>query len=113
MEMDEISFNQYQRLAKTTDIYPEEQALICHIFGLLSEAGEVADKVKKIFRDKNGKFSDESKKEIAYELGDVLWYISNIAYDIDFTLDEIQEINIQKLSDRKERNKIGGSGDHR
>lgn len=108
-----MSFNTYQRLAKTTDIYPKESALICHVLGLTSEAGEVADKIKKVIRDNSGEFSTEKKLEIAYELGNVLWYISRIADDLGYGLNQIQELNLMKLDDRKNRNKLNGSGDYR
>jgi len=66
-----------------------------------------------MYRDDNGVFSIERIISIAYELGDTLWYLSLIAHDIGYSLEEIANMNIQKLADRKERNKIGGSGDHR
>lgn len=108
-----MTFNEYQSLAKNTDIYPSDHALDCHVFGLTNEAGEVAGKVKKIYRDNAGNFTHSKKLEIAKELGDTLWYLSNIAYDLEITLEDIAVMNIQKLADRKERNMIGGSGDHR
>ena len=108
-----MTFNEYQSLAKSTDIYPPDKALVCHTLGLTNEAGEVAGKIKKIYRDNNGKLSTEKEDEIAQELGDVLWYLARLANDIRYNLDTIATININKLSDRKERNKLGGSGDHR
>ena len=108
-----MNFDNYQMQAKVTDIYPIESALICHSLGLASEAGEVAGKIKKVIRDNNGKFTPEYKIAIAYELGDVLWYLSRLAEDIGFSLDNIATMNITKLSSRKERNQLGGSGDHR
>ena len=108
-----MNFNEYQIASEYTDIYPLEMALIWHILGLTNETGEVAGKNKKIYRDANGKLSPEKKHEIAQELGDVQWYLSRLAADIGYTLEEIVIMNINKLADRKERNKIGGSGDHR
>ena len=104
---------EYQSLAKSTDIYPPDKALDCHILGLANEAGEVAGKLKKIYRDKDGLILLLDKAEISKELGDVLWYVACTAYDLGILLEDIATININKLSDRKERNKIGGSGDHR
>lgn len=108
-----MNFNEYQIKAKSTDIYSEKYAFFCHVLGLAGEAGEVVDKVKKIYRDNNGNFTDVKKIEIAYELGDALWYIACIAYDLEISLDDIAFWNINKLAGRKERNKLNGSGDHR
>jgi len=108
-----MDFNEYQIKAKSTDIYPAAHALNCHVHGLNNEAGEVAGKIKKMYRDNNGNFSADIKLDVAKELGDTLWYLALVAEDIGFTLDFIATMNIQKLADRKERDKIGGSGDHR
>jgi len=108
-----MNFNEYQIKAKSTDIYPADHALDCHVHGLNNEAGEVAGKIKKMYRDSNGDFSATVRFDVAKELGDTLWYLACIAEDIGFTLESIAAMNIQKLADRKERNKIGGSGDHR
>ena len=108
-----MTFNEYQIKAKSTDIYPADRALDCHVLGLTNEAGEVAGKLKKIYRDANGNFSDDAIQQIALELGDVLWYLALIAEDLLYSLEDIAAMNINKLSDRKERNKLNGSGDHR
>lgn len=108
-----MNFNEYQSLAKSTDIYPANHALDCHVFGLANEAGEVAGKLKKIYRDNNGELTPSKKLEIAKELGDVQWYLALIAYDLEIALEDIATMNINKLADRKERNVIGGSGDNR
>lgn len=108
-----MDFNEYQLRAKSTDIYPPSHALDCHVHGLNNEAGEVAGKIKKIYRDFNGEFSPMAKVDIAKELGDTLWYLSLVALDLGFSLESIATMNIQKLTDRKERNQIGGSGDNR
>ena len=103
----------FARLWYSTDIYPPDKALDCHILGLANEAGEVAGKLKKIYRDKDGLVSLLDKAEISKELGDVLWYVACTAYDLEIALEDIAIMNINKLADRKERNKLGGSGDHR
>lgn len=108
-----MNFNEYQLKAKSTDIYPASHALDCHVLGLTNEAGEVAGKLKKIYRDSKGHFSDDAIEQIAFELGDALWYLALIAEDLCYSLEDIAVMNIQKLADRKERNMIGGSGDHR
>lgn len=81
--------------------------------GLAGEAGEVANKVKKIYRDKNGELGADDRAALASELGDVLWYIAIMAYEIDFNLDTIAQQNIKKLHSRMERGTIKGSGDQR
>ena len=88
---------------------PQSQNVTYLTLGLVGEAGEVAEKVKKWMRD--GTELDEDA--LAREVGDVLWYISNLSLQIGFTLEEIAEINLKKLGSRKNRGKIGGSGDDR
>ena len=82
-------------------------------WGLVGEAGEVADKVKKILRDKKGVFDKDSKDAIKFELGDVLWYISQLSSELGYELEEVAHANLQKLNSRKVRGKIQGSGDDR
>ena len=81
--------------------------------GLVNEAGEFAGKIKKIFRDKNGEFSDEDKEALKGELGDVLWYLTQICTNLGFTLEEVAEANLDKLFSRLERGVIQGEGDNR
>ncbi len=80
---------------------------------MVSEAGEFASKVKKIFRDKDGIIDKETKKALVYELGDVLWYISELASRLGIQLKKVAEMNIEKLASRQRRNKLLGSGDNR
>lgn len=103
--------NSYQEAALKTAIY--EQRIIYPTLGLSGETGEVADKVKKVLRDKNGIFDGETRHEIAKELGDVLWYVSTLAYDLGFKLDEIAQMNVDKLASRASRGQLGGNGDNR
>jgi len=103
-----IGFREYQIKAASFAIYPATHKVLYPTLGLCGEAGEVAEKVKKQVRD--GTFN---RHEVAKELGDVLWYLANLANDIGYNLDEIADINIEKLSSRKDRNKIQGSGDNR
>ena len=81
--------------------------------GLTNEAGEVAGKIKKVFRDKDGIISDETREALKAELGDVLWYLAQVATELNLSLDEIAEHNIAKLLDRQARGKIHGDGDNR
>jgi NTP pyrophosphatase (non-canonical NTP hydrolase) len=108
-----MEMNAYQAAAKETAVFPPEKGIEYTTLGLVSEAGEVADKVKKVIRDSGGHFSDEVKEAIKKELGDVLWYVSGMAWELGFTLTDVAETNILKLSSRYERGKIGGSGDDR
>ena len=108
-----MTINEYQKGALRTAIYPESRRIIYPTLGLTGEAGEVADKVKKVIRDNNDEFSDERKQQIALELGDVMWYAATLAHDLGYSLDEICQMNLDKLASRMQRNKLHGSGDER
>lgn len=107
-----MEMNEYQKQALKTAIYPHP--IVYPVLGLTGEAGEVADKVKKVIRDQGSDFSDgHTKEKIAKEIGDVLWYLSTLANDLGYTLDEIAEMNIRKIQSRQQRDKIHGAGDNR
>ncbi|MGB8980939.1 MAG: nucleoside triphosphate pyrophosphohydrolase family protein [Anaerolineales bacterium] len=109
-----MDFNDYQTKSRKTAKYPViGHAVIYPTLGLVNEAGEVAGKIKKVFRDKEGALSEETRQALAAELGDVLWYIAQVATELDLSLDEIAEHNLAKLYDRLERGKIKGDGDNR
>lgn len=108
-----MTLNEYQQAALETANYPKEYNIIYPALGMNGEAGEVADKVKKVIRDNNREFTDDRKREIAKEIGDVLWYCAALAHDIGYTLEEIGEMNNAKLRSRKARGVISGSGDNR
>ena len=103
----------YQKVALTTAIYPREQAIIYPTLGLTGEAGEVANKVKKIIRDGSDKNDDSLVSEIKSEIGDCLWYIAVLASDFNIKLSDIASANLEKLAIRKKNNTIHGSGDDR
>ena len=103
----------YQKVALTTAIYPREQAIIYPTLGLTGEAGEVANKVKKIIRDDGNKINESLVQEISAEIGDCLWYISVLADDIGCKLSDIANTNLIKLENRKKKGTIKGSGDKR
>ena len=103
----------YQKVAITTAIYPREQAIIYPTLGLTGEAGEVANKVKKIIRDGSNKNDDNLVSEIKSEIGDCLWYIAVLASDFNIKLSDIASTNLEKLANRKKNNTIHGSGDDR
>ena len=111
-------FNTYQKFTCSTKIYPPEEGIPYNIFGLAGETGEICEKVKKLIRDKKKKLTKESlskeeRLELAKEIGDILWYCSTLADELGFTLEEIAVINYKKLTSRKRRNKLSGSGDER
>jgi NTP pyrophosphatase (non-canonical NTP hydrolase) len=108
-----MEFNTYQAMAAETAIYPQNCAITYPALGLTGEAGEVAEKVKKILRDKKGLPTPEDVAEIAKELGDVLWYISALAKDLGLNMNDIATANLEKLASRKSRGVLQGSGDNR
>ena len=109
-----MDFNTYQKKARLTAQYPNLGSnYIYPTLGLVGEAGEVAEKVKKVIRDKKGIFDDESKNGLKKELGDVLWYVSNLCTEFNFSLDDIALQNLEKLKLRAAKGKIFGSGDDR
>lgn len=108
-----MTLNDYQKMALETAVYPKEYKVIYPALGLTGEAGEVADKVKKIIRDNGGNLSEEKRKAIALENSDVLWYVAVLAHDLGYSLEEIAQMNYEKLKSRQQRGKLGGEGDNR
>jgi NTP pyrophosphatase (non-canonical NTP hydrolase) len=109
-----MTFEEYQKLSRETAVYPDkDKNFIYPTLGLAGEAGEVAEKVKKIARDDGGKITDAKREEIKKELGDVLWYVAQLTTEFGLSLDEIASLNIEKLHSRKERGMLHGSGDDR
>ena len=108
-----MNFDEYQAAAHATAIYPQEVALAYVTMGLVGEAGEIANKVKKIYRDHCGILSENDRNEISKEIGDVIWYVSELATVIGVSLGDVAANNIAKLQSRQQRNALGGSGDNR
>lgn len=108
-----MDFNEYQQLAVSTAIYPADNGLVYTTLGLTGEAGEVAEKVKKILRDKDGHVDHKANYELASELGDVLWYAANLASELGFNFETVAQMNVDKLQSRKDRGMLQGSGDNR
>ena len=109
-----MNFETYQINARKTAIYPSLGSnYVYPTLGLVGESGEVAEKIKKVLRDKNGIFDQETLIGLKKELGDVLWYVSNICSELNFSLEDIAEENLNKLKKRSLEGKIKGSGDNR
>lgn len=105
--------DEYQEFTSSTAMYPKEYGLIYTTLGLAGEAGEVANKVKKVIRDTNGEINEETRQALKSELGDVYWYLARLADELGFASSDIIAENVQKLSSRFERGVIKGSGDNR
>jgi NTP pyrophosphatase (non-canonical NTP hydrolase) len=104
----------YQTRALDTAIYPNRGAnFVYPVLGLCGESGEVADKLKKVIRDGDGILTDTVRDAVAKELGDCMWYIAVLAYELDYELSEIMAMNLAKLASRQQRGVISGSGDAR
>ena len=108
-----MDFQDYQSKARETAIYPREYAVVYPALGLCGEAGEVAEKIKKVIRDNGGEFTEFDRMNIRKELGDVLWYMAQICSDLDLRLESVAVANVEKLRKRKENGTISGSGDNR
>ena len=112
--METIDFERYQRESrKTWRLVHTDHAIVYPTLGLVNEAGEVAGKIKKIFRDKDGVISETDREALKSELGDVLWYLTQICTELYLSLEEVAAQNITKLFDRLERGVIRGEGDVR
>lgn len=107
-------FDTYQRESrKTWNVIPMNHAIVYPTLGLTNEAGEVAGRIKKIFRDRKGQITQADRDALKKELGDVLWYLTQICTELDLTLAEVAEANLVKLFSRLERGVIRGDGDDR
>lgn len=108
------TLNAYAEDALATAVYPDRGSnYIYPALKLAGEAGEVAEKVGKLIRDKGGVVDDEFRLAIKKELGDVLWYVAAMSFEMGFTLEDVANTNIEKLQSRHARGKIQGSGDDR
>ena len=107
-------FETYQRESrKTWGVIPMDHPIVYPTLGLANEAGEVAGKIKKIFRDRGGVIGEEDRQALKHELGDVLWYLTQICTELNLTLEEVAAANLEKLFSRLERGQIRGDGDER
>lgn len=112
-----MTLNDYQTGARTTALYPEEVRVLYPALKLAGEAGEVTEKLGKLMRDEGyrpgAQLTEVQRNALAAELGDVLWYVANLAADLGLGLEEVANGNLQKLASRKARGVLGGSGDDR
>lgn len=108
-----MELSEYQRLSRRTAEYPREAWLAYPALGLSGEAGEVAEHAKKAIRDDGGEITDARRAAMAKELGDVLWYVAQLASELELTLEDIAQANLQKLLSRQRRGVLSGSGDDR
>ncbi len=109
-----MNFQEYQERSRKTAIYPEVgNNFVYPVLGIAGESGEVAEKVKKILREKGGDVDDDAKQEITKELGDLLWYMSQLASELGISFDDVAQKNLEKTQSRKDRGVLLGNGDNR
>jgi NTP pyrophosphatase (non-canonical NTP hydrolase) len=114
MKTDVTTLNEYQMESRQTwNLIHTDHAITYPTLGLVNEAGELAGKVKKIFRDKGGMIEEEDRDALKHELGDVLWYLAQIATELNVSLEEVASANLTKLASRQARGVIRGDGDNR
>jgi NTP pyrophosphatase (non-canonical NTP hydrolase) len=108
------TFSNYQKFTRSTAQYPEVgNNVVYTILGLCGEVGEIAEKFKKLIRDHQNIMTYEYQNELKKELGDVIWYVSQLSFELGLSLDDVIQTNVEKLSSRKNRDVIKGDGDNR
>jgi NTP pyrophosphatase (non-canonical NTP hydrolase) len=108
-----VELSEYQRLSRSTARYPRQEALTYPALGLAGEAGEFADHAKKVIRDDGGEVTPQRREAMAKELGDVLWYVAQLASELGLELEQVAHDNLDKLLSRQRRGVLSGSGDDR
>ena len=108
-----MELSEYQRLSRRTAEYPREAWLAYPALGLAGEAGEVAEHAKKAIRDDDGAVTEERRTAMAKELGDVLWYVAQLASELGLDSARSPRANLDKLLSRQRRGVLSGSGDDR
>lgn len=110
MTLDEYQQQALKTVLSTGDDFKD---LLHWVLGINGESGEIAEKIKKVIRDKDSVISQDDKDELAKEIGDVLWYLAVFAHDLGIPLEDIAQANLDKLKSRQSRGTLGGSGDNR
>ena len=113
MNIQDYSSGAISTLLGNHDMADMDATLMAQVLGLVGESGEVAEKFKKLIRDKQGRISEEDKAEILKELGDILWYVNAVSHLLGSSLEEVATNNLSKVLARKEQGKLAGSGDNR
>lgn len=108
-----MNFKEYEAMTHETASYPKHLGIMYTVLGLNGEAGEVAEKVKKVLRDKPNGATGDDIAEIKKELGDVLWYVARCAHEMGSSLEDVAKMNMEKLLSRKDRGTLHGNGDNR
>ena len=108
-----MDFKEYQDKIKVTAKYPANVRVLYPALGLAGETGEVCEKIKKVYRDNNGVFTNDKVEEIKKEMGDVLWYLQALCNDLGINFQDVAEKNVEKLLSRLDRGVINGNGDNR
>lgn len=109
-----MDFDEYQKKSSSTAVYPDiGHNFVYPTLGLADESGEVVGKIKKVIRDDGGVMNEEKRLEIKKELGDVLWYLSQLATELKIKLSDVAQTNVDKLASRMDRGVLQGSGDNR
>jgi NTP pyrophosphatase (non-canonical NTP hydrolase) len=109
-----MQLNEYQQAALRTAAPKDKPNEVFHLLlGLVGEAGELAEKAKKIVRDQDSDFTRWDREVLSKELGVTLWFVAVLADHFDVPLEEVARLNLTKLADRQARNMLSGSGDNR
>jgi NTP pyrophosphatase (non-canonical NTP hydrolase) len=108
-----VTFDEYQRRAMETAIYPPEMSVAYPALGLAGEVGELCGTMAKALRDAGGQYNASVLDAIFKELGDCQWMLAALAEGFGWRLEDVAAYNLAKLADRKARGTLGGSGDDR
>lgn len=105
--------DEYQDWTSTTAVFKVKDTMSYLTLGLTGEAGEVANKIKKVLRDKDGVMDEATRLQLIDEMGDVMWYVAQLCAFLGADLSQVMEMNKAKLESRKDRNTLAGEGDNR
>lgn len=109
-----MTFDEYQEVSKKTAVYDQGQQVLYYLgLGVTGEAGEIAEKLKKLMRNHKGQMSEEMRQDLKKEMGDVLWYLSQLSFELGFKFSDVAKANVEKLQDRQARGVLKSEGDNR